>query len=372
MKPRPKQPAIRLWCSNQLEHLAGRLIKNLEDNSSSPTGRLFSPPPIIVPNPSIATYLKYEFARQLGIAVGLRILTVEKFLAELLPENDKQSLRLELLSPGTLRSFFLEILSDTSSSAPLPAAITSYLAAAGKDRDAIDLRRFQLASQLGVLANRYGEYRPELLHNWAKDRAVIAEDAFAFTEEWQRSLWTRVVAKIQSLSSEKRWILPLDFFQVLGELEFKTPAEIHVFGFSYAWRGLREMFDKLRTKTSVNIYTFSPSEQFWDQLANFTSSPQPSFIFRDDPGLSLIENWARPGLEYIHLLGRLVPIELHLDFIKDSGDHLLNRLRREILRNSPENKTPFQPDESLTILGCPRIRREAEIVANEIWRLIRG
>ena len=352
--------------------LAGRLIKNLEDKGSSPTERLFSMPPIIVPNPSIATYLKYEFARQLGVAAGLRFLTVEKFLAELLPEHDMQSRTLELLSPGTLRSFFLEVLSDPTSSEPLPDAVTSYLASAGKDNDAIDLRCFQLASQLGVLANRYGEYRPEFLHNWANDLAVIAEAPFAFTEEWQRSLWTRVVAKIQSPSSEKRWILPLDFFQVLGELDFKLPAEIHVFGFSYAWRGLREMFDKLRTKTKVNIYTFSPSEQFWDQLAHIASSPQPSLVFRDDPGLALIENWARPGLEYIHLLSRLVPIELQLDFIKDSKDHLLNRLRREILQNSQENNTPFPQDETLTILGCPGIRREAEIVANEIWRLIQA
>ena len=370
MKPRPKPPAIRLWCSNELERLAGRLIKNLEDKSSNPTGRLFSLPPIIVPNPSIATYLKYEFALQSGIAAGLKFLTVEKFLAELLPEHDKQSRSLELLSPGTLRSFFLEILSNTASSEPLPAAVTSYLDSAGKDRDALDLRRFQLASQLGVLANRYGEHRPGLLHDWANGRAVINEDPFALTEEWQRLLWTRVVAKIQSASAEKRWILPIDFFQVLGELDFKSPAEIHVFGFSYAWRGLREMFDKLRTTTTVNIYTFSPSEQLWDQLAYFATSSQPSLIFRNDPGLSLIENWARPGLEYSELLSRLVPIDLHRDFIKGSGSLLLNRLRREILQNSPENDAPFQPDESLTILGCPGIRREAEIVANEIWRLI--
>ena len=35
-----------------------------------------------------------------------------------------------------------------------------------------------------------------------------------------------------------------------------------------------------------------------------------------------------------------------------------------------ETHLPFEPDDSLVIVACPGIRREAEIVANEIWRLI--
>ncbi len=50
---------------------------------------------------------------------------------------------------------------------------------------------------------------------------------------------------------------------------------------------------------------------------------------------------------------------------------VLGRLQREILRRSPESDAPFEPDDSLAILACPGIRREAEVVANEIWKLIR-
>ena len=31
---------------------------------------------------------------------------------------------------------------------------------------------------------------------------------------------------------------------------------------------------------------------------------------------------------------------------------------------------PFERDDSLAIVACPAIRREAEFIANEIWRLI--
>ena len=32
---------------------------------------------------------------------------------------------------------------------------------------------------------------------------------------------------------------------------------------------------------------------------------------------------------------------------------------------------PFDPDGSLAIVACAGIRREAEVIANEIWSLIR-
>ena len=34
------------------------------------------------------------------------------------------------------------------------------------------------------------------------------------------------------------------------------------------------------------------------------------------------------------------------------------------------DSSPFERDDSLTIVACPGIRREAEFIANEIWRLI--
>jgi exodeoxyribonuclease V gamma subunit len=341
MKRKSKTSPIHVWCSNELEHLAGRLIDNIEARNASPIKCLFSMPEIIVPNASIQTYLKYEFARQVGIATGLEFYTVAEFLSELLPEQDKQSRRLSLLGRDSLRSFFLELLCEELPGQPMPEPVAAYLAVAGSDANALDLRRFQLASQLAALTHRYGEWRPDLLHNWAAGNAVIAEDAFAGTEQWQRALWSGILDTIQRASSHDRWVLPATFFSTLDVLDFNPRGEIHVFGFSYAWRGLREMFDRLREKTSVNIYTFSPSEQFWEQLANFASSPDRPLIFHGQEGLHLIENWARPGLEYIQLLSEIRPIELHVDFVKNAGHRVLDRLRREILQNSPENDGPL-------------------------------
>ena len=76
--------AIHVWYSNQLEQLADLLIENVKKTSDSPTSRLFAMPTIIVPNANIATYLKYEIARGLGITVGLKFQMTEQFLDDLL------------------------------------------------------------------------------------------------------------------------------------------------------------------------------------------------------------------------------------------------------------------------------------------------
>src|ERR1700728_1085912 len=80
-----RQPnAIQVWYSNQLEVLADCLMANLGETDTSLTARLFGMPTIIVPNPNIATYLKYEIARGIGIAAGLQFKMTEQFFDDLL------------------------------------------------------------------------------------------------------------------------------------------------------------------------------------------------------------------------------------------------------------------------------------------------
>ena len=82
---------IHVWYSNQLEHLAERLIKNLGETQASPVTRLFAMPPIIVPNLNIAAYLKYEIARGTGIAAGLKFQMTEEFLGTLIRRNENET-----------------------------------------------------------------------------------------------------------------------------------------------------------------------------------------------------------------------------------------------------------------------------------------
>ena len=294
-------------------------------------------------------------------------------MASLLPSKDKDGRDLKLLNHTTLQSFFLDAISDKSAANPLPEAVEHYLAAAGENPDASDLRRFQLASRLAGLSQQYGDKRPDLIRAWADDRATLADNSCAGVEKWQRDIWARVIKKLRSSAGngrETRWVLPLEFFGVLDEVEFTPPSEVHLFGFSYIWQGLREMIERLNRNTTVDIYTLSPSKNTGHERRAPSVEHTPAAAMPSTTGLSLTTHWNRPGREYFQMLEEFPGVAFCSDFIEPHRKTVLGRLQREILCNETGNDAEFQPDESLVINGCSGIRREAEFVANEIWRLI--
>ena len=54
---------IRVWYCNRLDRLAERLASALAPAGLDPAAGLFARRPVIVPNPQIAAYLRYEVAR---------------------------------------------------------------------------------------------------------------------------------------------------------------------------------------------------------------------------------------------------------------------------------------------------------------------
>ena len=85
----------------------------------------------------------------------------------------------------------------------------------------------------------------------------------------------------------------------------------------------------------------------------------------------IVAQWGGPGRDYFRMLDQIDGVDFRPNFVLGESPTVLGRLQREILRRSPESDAPFEPDDSLSILACPGIRREAEVVANEIWKLIR-
>ncbi|WP_406699289.1 exodeoxyribonuclease V subunit gamma [Singulisphaera sp. Ch08] len=355
---------IRVWYSNHLDRLAEILSGNLDAAQSDPAADLFERPPIVVPNPQIAIYLKYEVARRAGIAAGLSFQVTEQFLSALLPPSKPAT---RLLDRASLRAMFLEVLgAGTESDRPLPAPVQTYLDAAGDDLAARDLRQFQLATRLARLARQYGDTRPELLRNWAVGDADLSEGPLAETEGWQRELWTRLVGEEGILSRAcanggDQLILPLELFGRLETLDgYQPPPLVHIFGFSYIWTGLREMLEHIGRSSEVNVYVPSSSRAFSER------STKKGVVGHD-----LARAWGRPGAEFSKMLAGLRGVSITTEFVEPAPATTLASLQKAILTGTGAEGPPLLPDGSLQVLACPGIRREAEVIAGEIWRLVR-
>ena len=91
--------------------------------------------------------------------------------------------------------------------------------------------------------------------------------------------------------------------------------------------------------------------------------------------------WGRPGRENIRLLNQLTDADFEGRFRRhadaagsDTAPSLLHRLQDDILdRIARDRPDPaLAADGSITVLPCPGLRRELEVVAAEIWRMVRA
>ena len=111
------------------------------------------------------------------------------------------------------------------------------------------------------------------------------------------------------------WILPFDLFGFLEQAGSATAEEVHLFGFSYVWHGLRDMIAHLNQHSIVHIYTLAPFIEFPEDLSlarcdasgESLGSRSEEHRHRSAPGrgdsdlagrLSIVEQWGRPGREY--------------------------------------------------------------------------
>ena len=119
------------------------------------------------------------------------------------------------------------------------------------------------------------------------------------------------------------WILPFEFFACLSSPHSSRPAEVHLFGFSYVWHGLRDMIEHLKERSQVSIYTLAPFVEFAEDLAtiNVTTAAGPWFSRRhcqeSTPRpteivlrlarrtFAFVAQWGRPGREYFGMLAQI-------------------------------------------------------------------
>ncbi len=346
---------IRLFYSNRTERLAEALIQNLRPEGASP----LDPVPIVIPSLALAAHLKHQIAAETGIAANLDLIFLERFLGGLVEASGGPKVsNFERMQAALLRALHDEQLLATDPMAP----VREYLFAGGEDEPAIDLRRFQLAHRVARHFDEYVLTREQMLEAW-RERTVFGSTLHARTEAWQRALWL--------------WLIEHDCLVTLVDafgaprLELEVPPRVHLFDVQLAAPAYRTILGKLGERSELLLYALNPCHEFWEDM-------QAGFDFDergdDTPALRL---WGRPGRESVRLLDALANFDFEACFEAPAagGRTLLTQFQQDVLDRHPERTTcdpsfDFEDDESVRLLACPGLRREVEVIAQEIWSMV--
>src|SRR5262245_56242251 len=164
------------------------------------------------------------------------------------------------------------------------------------------------------------------------------------------------------------------------------------------------MLATLGRHAEIRIYTLNPCREFWEDLETAgelrrrikkegrgglypsrrdVRQPELALGGEDPYGLKsdqenlALRLWGRPGRENVRLLGELTDGDFDGRFVASAPaaapPALLQKLQDDILdraaRTGPD--PALRADGSIALLPCPGLRRELEVVAAEIWRMVR-
>lgn len=325
---------LRVVFSNQLEQLAAALAAALRRRPDP-----LAPATVVVPNALVGRWLTMHVARENGVAFAIDTPFLDAFLASVLPAD----VRARVLDRDRIHLRLVHALADTGALAP---PVRAYLdAATGTDERA--LRRYQLADQLAALFVEYAVARPAMVRTWEGNAEPDSE-----TEAWQRALWRRVFDG-GALS------LPAAFERV-PPTELTAPPAVHVAGFDYVARAYYRIFERLGDATDLRLYGVNPCREYWEDIADEDE--------RDAPALRL---WGRPGRDHVQAITELTAGVFDTCYAEPTGATALAELQRDTLARAPARTAPAADlAPGVHVLACPSARREAEVIADEIWRLI--
>jgi len=387
---------LKLHYSNRLEGLIEPLAGAIANRQRRDPLRKIS---IVVPNRAVEQFVKYQIAERLGVAANLAFPFLRAHLTKVAQAANP---RLRVLGASALQLVVFNTLMNGKNHANLQLAPAwKYLdAGGGRGTPEAELRGFELSGRVAKLFEEYSISRRAMLARWSGDGLTAAGTAIAESEKWQLALWRIIFDASGAANSEwtgdaaHDWMLLPDAFARIADAALADAARdgLHVFGLASPGQAYAEIFARLGKLGALSIYALNPCREFWEDLDTSRRSTRPNWVHRgsriggdldssEDPfGLAAADNralelWGRPGREYIRLLNELSDCDFESNFIDDAAGNatsLLSQLQQDILdRSRGVELASAGSTASIRFLACPGIQREVEIVANEIWRLLR-
>ncbi|MGA7981846.1 MAG: exodeoxyribonuclease V subunit gamma, partial [Chromatiaceae bacterium] len=266
--------------SNAVESLLAELARR---SSQEPLASPFTPDLVVVPSPAMGRWVNLQLARRHGVAANFEYPLPASFLWQLarglvddLPEEDP--LDLEVMA-WKIFALLPEVLEE-----PACAPLHHYL----QDDDS-GLKRWQLASRIADVLDRYQLYRPALIRAWGDGEG----------DDWQSLLWRRLTSQIGS--GHRVAVIGRLLAALGGQRPFPgLPERVSLFAVSTLPPLFVEVIHALAAHAAVHLYLHAPTDAFWADLVSQKELARQRLQNPDEADLwevgnSLLASWGRQG-----------------------------------------------------------------------------
>ncbi len=332
--------------------LAGRLL-------SQPLSSPFTKEVIVVPSPAMARWLNLKLAQQIGVATNFHYPLLASWLWEVtaaclknVPENDPLD--------RNHMSWTIFSMLPAMKRHPDFLSLKNYL-----QDDPGEIKQWQLALRIADVFDRYQFYRPNLIRLWSQKGAG----------DWQHHLWYELIKRCQNnhrIAVIDRLISSLS----QQSTDLKLPERVTLFAFSSIPPLFIDTLHALATRTSINLYLHSPTDQYW---ADLTSKKQISRIRLKSPdkaayyesGNPLLASWGRQGQALQDLiLNHNEPLVSEWEnYSPPQTDSLLGHVQNAIFTLCKPAKVVHK-DESIQIHCCHSPLRECQILHDQLLKIL--
>lgn len=362
----------------------------LEDFKSCQSN-VFTTTTIIVPNLSMASWLKDKIADNLLICSNIKFVTLNEFIINLYKENNA---KVTLLNHKGLKSVIYDFLLTTNLDTTELSVVKNYLINEAKELD--EYKAYLLAQQLEIIFDEY---------MFLRTNELLRQNPSIKMPQWQNIIWQHLFnqATPDSPSNLDKYkfdtfIDIYSFFHNNHNLIIPTTS-IYIYGLTAIYPSQLEILTKIGNYT--NIKWFQPSvsyEYYGDLLSSFAKDKLQRKILKEPEihisdlylvdGNPLVANLGQQSREFTELI---LSNDIDIENI-DTADLKHNNTLLSLIQNDIKNLTRRitkskqihnnfnfytesivlndANDNSIKINVCHNKMREVQVVFNTICSIL--